>query len=68
MSQFSSPIPGPIAALSLVLVMGACTSGQVIDNSVGLAAGATKVVAKTAVGAGKVVYRGGKRVVVGPEQ
>jgi len=44
--------------LAGVLALSACTSEQVIDNTVGLTAGATKAVAKGAVGAGKAVYRG----------
>ena len=42
----------------LALTLSACTSDQVIDNTVGVAAGTTKVIAKGAVGAGKLVYRG----------
>ncbi|MEL6102723.1 MAG: hypothetical protein AAFY74_00095 [Pseudomonadota bacterium] len=48
-----------IAAIAVaVFSLSACTSDQVIDNTVGVAAGATKVVAKGAVGAGKLTYRG----------
>ena len=48
-----------IAAIATVaLSLSACTSDQVINNTVGVAAGTTKVVAKGAVGAGKLAYRG----------
>jgi hypothetical protein len=56
------------AALIAVLAVAGCTSGQVIDTGVGVAAGTTRVVAKTAVGATRIVYRGGRRVVVGPRE
>ncbi len=52
-----------IALLAATVALSACSSGQVIDNTVGVAAGTTKVVAKGAVGAGKLVYKGGKAVV-----
>lgn len=55
-----------IAALVVAgLALSACSTDQVIDNSVGVAAGTTKVVAKGAVGAGKLAYKGGKALVVG---
>ena len=47
-----------VAVAASVVALSACTSDQVIDNTVGLAAGATKVVAKGTVGAGKLVYKG----------
>jgi hypothetical protein len=47
--------------------LSACSSDQVIDNTVGVAAGGTKIVAKGAVGAGKLVYKGGKAIVGGNE-
>lgn len=43
--------------------VSACSSDQVIDNTVGVAAGATKIVAKGAVGAGKLAVKGGKKIV-----
>ena len=45
------------------IALSACSSGQVIDNTVGVAAGATKIVAKGAVGAGKLAVKGGKKIV-----
>jgi len=56
---------GQLIAIALTAVVGlsACTSDQVIDNTVGVAAGATKVVAKGAVGAGKLAVKGGKALV-----
>lgn len=54
-----------VIALALTAVVGlsACTSDQVIDNTVGVTAGATKAVAKGAVGAGKLAVKGGKALV-----
>lgn len=49
-----------VAALSMLIA--ACSTEQVIDNSVGVAAGTTKVVAKGAVGAGKLAVKGVKKV------
>ncbi len=43
-----------VAALGL----SACTAERVIDNTVGVAAGTTKVAAKGVWGAGRMVYRG----------
>lgn len=55
-----------IAAMVVAgLALSACSTDQVIDNSVGVAAGTTKVVAKGAVGAGKLAYKGGKALVGG---
>lgn len=55
-----------IAAMVVAgLALSACSTDQVIDNSVGVAAGTTKVVAKGAVGAGKLAYKGGKALVSG---
>ncbi|UWR78265.1 hypothetical protein K4L04_19010 (plasmid) [Phaeobacter inhibens] len=51
------------ALISVGFAVSACSSDQAIDNTVGIAAGTTKVVAKGAVGAGKLVYRGGKAIV-----
>ncbi len=45
-------------AVALVLGLSACSTNQVIDNTVDVASGATKLAAKGAVGAGKLVYRG----------
>lgn len=52
-----------VALLVSAMALSACSSDRVIDNTVGVAAGATKFAAKGAVGAGKLVYRGGKAVV-----
>ena len=54
-------------ALAMVgaVALSACSTNQVVDNTVGVAAGATKVVAKGTVKAGKAVYKGGKKLVVG---
>ncbi|MEM7710091.1 MAG: hypothetical protein AAF264_04940 [Pseudomonadota bacterium] len=52
-----------VAVLSGAMALSACSSDQAIDNTVGIAAGTTKVVAKGVVGAGKLAYRGGKAVV-----
>ncbi|MDD9977859.1 MAG: hypothetical protein OXQ30_09030 [Boseongicola sp.] len=54
---------GIVMALTSVVGLSACTSDQVIDNSVGVAAGATKVVAKGVVGAGKLAVKGGRAIV-----
>ena len=40
------------------LGLTACSSDQVIDNTVDVVGGGTKIVAKGVVGAGKLVYRG----------
>lgn len=48
------------AMIVATLAVAACSTEQVIDNSVGVAAGTTKVVAKGAIGAGKLAYKGGK--------
>jgi len=48
--------------LGAAVSLSACSSDQVIDNSVGVAAGTTKVVAKGAVGAGKLAFKGIKKV------
>lgn len=55
--------PAIAAVLAAAVALSACTSDQVIDNTVGVASGATKVVAKGAVGAGKLVYKGGQTIV-----
>jgi hypothetical protein len=64
MKQFAIRKSMIAAVIGSVLMLSACSSDQVIDNSVGVAAGTTKVVAKGAVGAGKLVYKGGKAIVV----
>lgn len=51
------------ALISAAAVLSACSTDQAIDNTVGIAAGTGKVVAKGAVGAGKLAYRGGKALV-----
>ncbi len=48
------------AALTAVVGLSACSSGQVIDTTVDVAGGATKVAAKTVVGAGKLAVKGGR--------
>ncbi|MBY6057168.1 hypothetical protein KUV26_08750 [Leisingera daeponensis] len=52
-----------VALISAGVALSACSTDQAIDNTVGVAAGTTKVVAKGAVGAGKLAYRGGKAIV-----
>lgn len=49
--------------VAAALAVSGCSTNQAIDTTVGVAAGATKVVAKGAVGAGKLAYSGGKSVV-----
>lgn len=56
-----------IALAATAMTLSACSSDQVIDNSVGFAAGTTKVAAKGVVGAGKLAYRGGRAVVTSGE-
>ena len=51
-----------VLALGAALVVAGCSTERAIDNTVGVAAGATKVVAKGAVGAGRLVVKGGKKV------
>lgn len=63
MKLFTARKAAVAATIAAVVTLSACTSEQVIDNSVGVAAGATKVVAKGAVGAGKLAYNGGKKLV-----
>lgn len=50
------------ALISAAVALSACSTDQAIDNSVGVASGTAKVVAKGAVGAGKLAYKGGKAV------
>ena len=52
-----------VALISAGLAMAACSTEQAIDNTVGIASGTTKAVAKGAVGAGKLAYKGGKAIV-----
>ena len=56
------------ALIAAAVALSACTTEQVIDNSVGVAAGTTKVIAKGTVGAGKLAYKGGKKLVVGSSE
>lgn len=56
-----------IALAAAAMTLSACSTDQAIDNTVGVAAGATKLAAKGAVGAGKLVYRGGQAVFVSEE-
>ncbi|UWQ23141.1 hypothetical protein [Jannaschia sp. W003] len=51
------------ALLPLVAAFSASTAGQVVDNTVDVVAGTTRLAAKGALGTGKLVYRGGKAVV-----
>lgn len=64
--------PAKTLALALgcgaALTLGGCTANRVIDTSVNAAAGTTKVAAKGAYGAGKLVYRGGRYVLVRPKE
>ena len=53
------------ALLVVVTALGACTGRQVYDNTVDTAGFAVKTTGKAAVGAGKLVYKGGKYVVAG---
>ncbi len=53
--------------LTAAFALSACSTEQVIDNSAGAAAGATKVVAKGVVGAGKLAYKGGKSLIASDE-
>jgi hypothetical protein len=53
-----------VAALcAATLSLSACSTPQVIDTTVDVAAGTTKVVAKGAYGAGKMAYKGGSSLV-----
>ncbi|WP_415918836.1 hypothetical protein [Tateyamaria sp. SN6-1] len=52
-----------VSFIAAAVAVAGCTTDQAIDNTVGVAAGTTKVVAKGAVGAGKLVYKGGKKIV-----
>ena len=52
-----SVLGATLIAVSTLGVSG-CSTNDAIDNTVGIAAGTTKVVAKGAVGAGKLAYRG----------
>lgn len=52
-----------VGVLGAAMTVSACSTEQVIDNSVGVAAGTTKLVAKGAVGASKLAYQGGKSLV-----
>lgn len=62
MKVFAARKATTVALVIALVGLTACTSDQVIDNTVGVAAGTTKVVAKGAVGAGKLVYKGGQKV------
>ena len=55
-------LAGLVAAVS---GLSACTSSDTIDTTVGIASGTTKIVAKGAVGAGKLAYKGGKAAIGG---
>lgn len=47
-----------LAVIATGFAVSACSTEQAIDNTVGVAAGTTKVLAKGAVGAGRLAYRG----------
>ena len=51
------------AVTVVFLGLSACTTEQVIDNTVDVAAGTTKIVAKGAVAVGKATYKGAKSLV-----
>lgn len=51
-----------ILVVAGTMVLSACSATQVIDNTVDVAAGATRVVAHGAVGAGRLAVRGGQAV------
>ena len=53
--------------LTAAVALSACTSDQVIDNSVSVATGTTKLAAKGVVGAGKLAYKGGQAIAGGGE-
>ncbi|MBW6419743.1 hypothetical protein [Celeribacter sp. PS-C1] len=53
--------------LSAGIGLSACSSDQVIGNTVDVAASGTELVARGAVGAGKLAYKGGKSIVTGGE-
>jgi outer membrane murein-binding lipoprotein Lpp len=52
-----------IAVIVSAVAVAGCTTDQAIDNTAGVASGTVKVVAKGAVGAGKLAYKGGKKIV-----
>lgn len=56
-----------IALAATAMTLSACSSDQVIDNTVGVAAGGTRLAAKGVVGAGKLAYRGGRAVLTSDE-
>ena len=60
-----------IAIAALALGLAGCTAGQVVDNTVDATGYVTKQAAKgayyTAKGATKMVYRGGKWLIVGSD-
>ncbi len=58
MKQFNARTITIAALIAGVASLSACSSDQVIDNTVGVVAGGTKMAAKGAVGAGRMVYRG----------
>ncbi|WP_238368868.1 hypothetical protein [Mesobacterium pallidum] len=62
MTKFALRIGFIAALITATGALTACTSDQVIDNTVGVAAGTGKMVGKAAIGAGKLAYKGGKAV------
>lgn len=58
MKKFNARTITIAALIAGVAGLSACSSDQVIDNTVGVAAGGAKIAAKGAVGAGRLVYRG----------
>ena len=51
-----------VSMVGAMATVSACSTGQVIDNSVSTAGFVTKTAAKGAVGAGKLAVRGVKKV------
>ncbi|MGR3513593.1 MAG: hypothetical protein ACU0GG_12595 [Paracoccaceae bacterium] len=58
MKRFGSKLTAALAIGITAFALSACSSDQVIDNTVDVVGGGTKIVAKGVVGTGKLVYRG----------
>jgi DNA-binding transcriptional regulator YdaS (Cro superfamily) len=63
MTKIAASKPALAVLCAALLGLSACSTDQVIDGSVRVAAGTTKVVAKGAIGAGKLAYHGGAKAV-----
>ncbi|MGZ2259997.1 hypothetical protein [Roseobacter sp. A03A-229] len=63
MKLFDARKAACVTLIAAAVAVTGCTTDQAIDNTVGIAAGTTKVVAKGAVGAGKLAYKGGKKII-----